>query len=150
MTSLYKLLDGVADNAKFEDDCRAIFGNQSYILFTLDKLIYKIVKQLQSVVGDEIDNKLLQLYEYEKSRKPEKFIDSVYYENAHVVLHDENIYRFQCSSWPSRLTIQLMDDGIEKPEVVPVSVDSNFAAYLHKDFLSAVNAKKQSGIMLKR
>lgn len=54
--------------------------------------------QLQSVVGDEIDNKLLQLYEYEKSRKPEKFIDSVYYENAHVVLHDENIYRFQCVS----------------------------------------------------
>lgn len=46
MTSLYKLLDGVADNAKFEDDCRAIFGNQSYILFTLDKLIYKIVKQV--------------------------------------------------------------------------------------------------------
>ncbi|KAI3768665.1 hypothetical protein L2E82_19495 [Cichorium intybus] len=149
MTSLYKLLDGVSDNAKFEDDCRAIFGNQSYILFTLDKLIYKIVKQLQNVVGDEIDNKLLQLYEYEKSRKPEKFIDSVYYENAHVVLHDENIYRFQCSSSPCRLTIQLMDDGIEKPEVVPVSVDSNFANYLHKDFLS-VTAKKQSGLMMNR
>ncbi|KAL4581665.1 hypothetical protein LXL04_006191 [Taraxacum kok-saghyz] len=151
MTSLYKLLDGVSDNAKFEDDCRAIFGNQSYILFTLDKLIYKIVKQLQSVVSDEIDNKLLQLYEYEKSRKPDKFIDSVYYENAHVVLHDENIYRFQCSSSPSRLTIQLMDDGVEKPEVVPVSLDSNFATYLHNDFLSAVTTgKKQSGVMMNR
>nr|KAJ0199299.1 hypothetical protein LSAT_V11C600303210 [Lactuca sativa] len=87
---------------------------------------------------------------HNRSRKPEKFIDSVYYENALVVLHDENIYRFQCSSWPSRLTIQLMDDGIEKPEVVPVSVDSNFPNYLHKDFLSIVNAKKQSGIMLNR
>lgn len=52
--------------------------------------------QLQTVVDDEMDNKLLQLYEYEKSRKPEKFVDSVYYENAHVLLHDENIYRFQC------------------------------------------------------
>ncbi|KAJ0754471.1 putative transcription regulator Others family [Helianthus annuus] len=150
MSSLYNLLDGVSDNAKFEDDCRAIIGNQSYVLFTLDKLIYKLVKQLQSIAGDEMDNKLLQLYEYERSRKPEKFIDSVYYENAHVLLHDENIYRFQCSSGPSRLTIQLMDDGIEKPEVVAVCVDPHFSTYLHKDFLSVATAKKQSSIMMQR
>ncbi|XP_071711389.1 paired amphipathic helix protein Sin3-like 2 [Rutidosis leptorrhynchoides] len=150
MTSLYNLLDGVVDNAKFEDDCRAIIGNQSYVLFTLDKLICKLVKQLQNIAGDEMDNKLLQLYEYERSRKPEKFFDSVYYENAHVLLHDENIYRFECTSGPSRLTIQLMDDGIEKPEVVAVSVDPHFAAYLHKDFLSVANAKKQSGILMQR
>jgi len=44
--ALYSLLDGSADNAKFEDDCRSIIGNQSYVLFTLDKLIYKLVKQV--------------------------------------------------------------------------------------------------------
>lgn len=32
--------------AKFEGDCRAIIGTQSYVLFTLDKLIYKLVKQV--------------------------------------------------------------------------------------------------------
>ncbi|PWA46416.1 histone deacetylase interacting domain, Sin3 [Artemisia annua] len=150
MNSLYNLLDGVADNSKFEDDCRDILGNQSYVLFTLDKLIFKIVKQLQNIVSDETDNKLLQLYEYERSRDPEKFIDSVYYENAHVILHDENIFRVQCSSCPFRITFQLMDDGIEKPEVVPVSVDSHFANYIHKDFLSDVTPRKQSGIMMQR
>ncbi|MCI21212.1 paired amphipathic helix protein Sin3-like 4-like, partial [Trifolium medium] len=45
MNSLYSLLDGSSDNSKFEDDCRAIIGTQSYVLFTLDKLIYKLVKQ---------------------------------------------------------------------------------------------------------
>ncbi|KAI3808698.1 hypothetical protein L1987_24656 [Smallanthus sonchifolius] len=150
MSALYNLLDGSTDNAKFEDDCRAILGNQSYVLFTLDKLIYKLVKQLQNVAGDEVDNKLLQLYEYERLRKPEKFIDSVYYENAHNILHEENIYRFQCSSGPCCLTIQLMDDGNEKAEFVAVSVDPNFAAYLHNDFLSVVPGKKESGIMLRR
>ncbi|KAL8193508.1 hypothetical protein R6Q57_026643 [Mikania cordata] len=150
MRALYNLLDGSADNAKFEDDCRAILGNQSYVLFTLDKLIYKLVKQLQNVAGDEMDNKLLQLYEYERSRKPEKFVDSVYYENVHNIIHDENIFRFQCSSGPSCLTIQLMDDGNEKAEVVAVSVDPNFAAYLHNDFLSVVPGIKESGIMLQR
>lgn len=123
MSALYSLLDGSADNAKFEDECRAIIGNQSYVLFTLDKLIYKLVKQvsshlfplahsllfskgselwfslqLQTVAADEIDNKLLQLYDYEKSRKPGKLIDSVYYENARVILHEENIYRLECVS----------------------------------------------------
>ncbi|WZZ30241.1 hypothetical protein YC2023_013642 [Brassica napus] len=94
MKGLYGLLDGSVENTKFEDECRAIFGNQSYVLFTLNKVIYKLVKQLQAVVADEMDNKLIQLYEYEKSRKPGRvIIDSVYYENARVLLHDENVYR---------------------------------------------------------
>lgn len=43
-----------------------------------------------------MDNKLQQLYSYEKSRKPEKFLDAVYYGNARVLLPDEDIYRIEC------------------------------------------------------
>lgn len=44
-----------------------------------------------------------------------------------------------------------MDDRNEKPEVVAVSVDPNFATYFHKDFLSVVPNKKESpGILLRR
>lgn len=151
MNALYNLLDGSSDNTKFEDDCRAIIGTQSYVLFTLDKLIYKLVKQLQTVAADEMDNKLLQLYAYEKSRKPGRFVDIVYHENARVLLHDENIYRIECSSTPTRLSIQLMDNGHDKPEVTAVSMDPNFSAYLHSDFLAVVPEKKEkSGIFLKR
>lgn len=46
MDALYNLLDGSVENAKFEDECRAILGNQSYVLFTLDKLIYKLIRQV--------------------------------------------------------------------------------------------------------
>ncbi|XP_047958296.1 paired amphipathic helix protein Sin3-like 2 isoform X1 [Salvia hispanica] len=151
MRALFSLLDGSSDNAKFEDDCRSLIGNQSYVLFTLDKLIYKLVKQLQTVATDENDLKLLQLYEYEKARKPEKYVDSVYYENVHVVLHEENIYRLEFTSNSTHLSIQLMDDGCEKSEVVAVSVDPNFATYLHNDYLSVHHGKKESSaIMLKR
>ncbi|KAJ8428296.1 hypothetical protein Cgig2_027428 [Carnegiea gigantea] len=151
MSSLYYLLDGTSDNAKFEDDCRAVIGNQSYVLFTLDKLIYKLVRQLQAVASDEMDNKLLQLYEYEKSRRPGKFVDSVYYDNARVLLHEENIYRFEFSSSRARMTIQLMDNANEKPEMVAVSVEPNFAAYLYNEFLSVSSSRKEPpGIMLQR
>ncbi|KAK9125519.1 hypothetical protein Scep_014365 [Stephania cephalantha] len=151
MSALYNLLDGSGDNTKFEDDCRAIIGTQSYVLFTLDKLIFKLVKQLQTVASDEMDNKLLQLHAYEKSRRPGRFIDLVYYENARVLLHDENIYRFECLLAPTRLSIQLMDYGHEKPEVTAVSMDPSFASYLHNDFLSVAPDKKETrGVFLKR
>ncbi|KAJ8773731.1 hypothetical protein K2173_006381 [Erythroxylum novogranatense] len=151
MSALYSLLDGSSDNVKFEDDCRALIGTQSYVLFTLDKLIFKLVKQLQTVAADEMDNKLLQLYAYENSRKPGRFIDIVYHENARVLLHDENIYRIECSSAPTRLSIQLMDFGHDKPEVAAVSMDPYFAAYLYNDFLSVVlDRKERSSVFMKR
>ncbi|KAF8083225.1 hypothetical protein N665_0787s0007 [Sinapis alba] len=141
MSALFSLLNGSAESSKFEDECRAIIGNQSYVLFTLEKLIYKLVKQLQAVVADDTDNKLLQLYEYEKSRKPGRVVDSVYYENARILLHEENIYRLECSSSPPRLSIQLMDNVIEKPEAYAVSMDPTFASYL-QEFLSNSSGEK--------
>ncbi|KAL1317335.1 paired amphipathic helix protein Sin3-like 4 isoform X2 [Arachis ipaensis] len=151
MNALYNLLDGSSDNTKFEDDCRAIIGTQSYLLFTLDKLIYKLVKQLQNVATDEMDNKLLQLYAYEKSRKPGRFVDAVYHENARVLLHEENIYRIEYSPGPKKLSLQLMDYGHDKPEVTAVSMDPNFSGYLYNEFFSVVSEKKEkSGIFLRR
>ncbi|WOK93445.1 paired amphipathic helix protein Sin3-like 4 isoform X2 [Canna indica] len=154
MSALYSLLDGSADNTKFEDDCRAIIGTQSYVLFTLDKLIYKVVKQLLAIASDDMDNKLLQLYAYEKSRQSGRSFDLVYHENARVLLHDENIYRFECflqSSDVTKLSIQLMEYGHEKPEATAVSIDPNFSTYLHGDFLSSVPDKKGAeGVYLGR
>ncbi|KAL9240901.1 hypothetical protein vseg_015069 [Gypsophila vaccaria] len=149
MNALYSLVDGTSDNNKFEDECRAIVGTQSYLLFTLDKLIYKLVKQLQILASDDVDNKLLQLYAYESSRKSERFLDIVYHENARVILHEENIYRIECSSSPVRMSIQLMEKVQDKPELAAVAMDPNFAAYLHNNLLSA-DKKEKRGIFLRR
>ncbi|CAL4902486.1 unnamed protein product [Urochloa decumbens] len=142
ISALYSLLDGSSDSTKFEDDCRSTIGTQSYVLFTLDKLIYKVVKQLQVIASDEMDNKLLQLYLYEKSRSPGRFHDLVYHENARVLLHDESIYRFECYSNPTRLSVQLMEYGNEKPEVTAVSFDPTFSQYLYNDYLSSISDTK--------
>ncbi|URD83882.1 Paired amphipathic helix protein [Musa troglodytarum] len=153
MSALFNLLDGSADNTKFEDDCRGIIGTQSYVLFTMDKLIYKIVKQLQAIASDETDNKLLQLYLYEKSRQTGRSFDLVYHENA-CVLHDESIYRFEFFSRTSdvtQLSIQLLEHGHVNPEAAAVSVDPNFSSYLYSDFLSSVLVRKGAqGVFLGR
>ena len=55
------------------------------------------------------------------------------------------------SSAPTRLSIQLMDHGHDKHEITAVSMDPNFSAYLHNNFLSIVPDKmEKSGIFLKR
>uniref|UniRef100_A0A7N0RFU1 Histone deacetylase interacting domain-containing protein n=1 Tax=Kalanchoe fedtschenkoi TaxID=63787 RepID=A0A7N0RFU1_KALFE len=150
MDALYNLLDGTTDNEEYEDDCRALLGNQSYVLFTLDKLIYKLIKQLQTILTDEMDIKLLQLYEYETSRKSENYADSVYHENARVLLQDEEIFRFEFSSCPCRLSIQLLDVG-EKPEGVAVALEPEFAGYLFNDLLPAyVDQGEPLGVVLQR
>lgn len=51
--------------------------------------------QLQTVATDEMASKLLQLYEYEVSRKSENLNDLVYYDNMRFFLHEENIYRLE-------------------------------------------------------
>lgn len=55
------------------------------------------------------------------------------------------------TSTPTHLSIQLMDCGHDKPEVAAVSMDPNFASYLHDDILSFDSDKKEkSGIFLRR
>jgi len=39
-------MEGSLDQTKFEDDCRDMFGVSSYILFTIDKLIFQLAKQV--------------------------------------------------------------------------------------------------------
>ncbi|CAH8387248.1 unnamed protein product [Eruca vesicaria subsp. sativa] len=150
MDALYNLLDGSSDNTKFEDECRAIIGAQSYVLFTLDKLVQKFVKHLHAVAADETDTKLLQLHTYEKYRKPGRFFDIVYHENARALLHEQNIYRFKYSSAQTRLTIQLMNSGNDQPEVTAVAVEPGFANYLQNEFLSLVPDEERPGLFLKR
>jgi len=145
MQVLYGLLDGSLDNSKFEDECRAIIGTQSYVLFTLDELIFKLVKQLQTAAADDGVQKLLALNDYEYDREA---VDLVYYADACVVLRDENIYRFEHRSNPSELLIQLMENP-EKLDFPGNASGSPFQKYLD-GFTKSEPTKKSDGVFLTR
>ncbi|CAF2082401.1 unnamed protein product [Brassica napus] len=147
MDALYNLLDGSSDNTKYEDECRSAFGAQSYVLFTLDKLVQKLVKQLHAVASDETDTKLVQLYAYENCRKKGRFFDLVYHENARAILHEASMYRIRYSSVETSLSIQLMNSH---PEVTGAAMEPGFADYLQNDFLTSVNDEEKHGVFLKR
>jgi paired amphipathic helix protein Sin3a len=110
-------------------------GTNSYTLFTLDKLIYKIVKHLQVILADEVSMKLAELYKYEQSRgsKEGTVMEAVYYQNAHILLHEDPTFRFE-SLKDGRFTIQLLDtDRSEVPAGkynLPPSADG-YSGYKH-------------------
>merc|ERR1712003_325877 len=81
---LFKLLNSTIESSKYEDECRTLLGANSYVLFTLDKLILKLIKQVQAATGDELASKLLQLHNYELARTT-SFRNSVYFVNACVL-----------------------------------------------------------------
>ena len=72
MQLLYRLIDGTTENSQYEDECRHLLGAKVY-LFTVDKLIYKLVKQVQSIVTDDLLLKLQALYNYERERNDNLF-----------------------------------------------------------------------------
>ena len=62
MSLVYALIDGSIDIAQFEDQCRSLLSTNSYVLFTLDKLIRFVVKQLHALVQDDPSKHVWELY----------------------------------------------------------------------------------------
>ncbi|KAL3663908.1 hypothetical protein V7S43_010797 [Phytophthora oleae] len=53
VSKLYSVIDGSVDNSKYEDSCRSLMGSTSYFLFTMDKLVTLVLKQMQHLANDD-------------------------------------------------------------------------------------------------
>ena len=67
-SQLLGLMDQSIDSNRYEEHCRQILGNQSYVLFTMDKLVQQCIKTLQMMANEESFNKLVGLFVYHRSR----------------------------------------------------------------------------------
>ncbi|KAI8469341.1 MAG: hypothetical protein J3K34DRAFT_522233 [Monoraphidium minutum] len=95
MGMVRQLIDGSLDPSNFEDQVRSLLGTNSYVLFTLDKLVYKLVKHMQLMVADEQTMRLCELHRYEAARRA-PLAEEVYRANANIMLQDDaNCYRFE-------------------------------------------------------
>ena len=51
------------DMMTYEEALRMLFGIEAYVMYTVDRLMQVLVKQIQAVCQDELSKNLLQLYE---------------------------------------------------------------------------------------
>ena len=56
-----RFLDSKVDQQKFEDCTREMFGTAAYPLFTIDKLVHTLVRQVHAVVIDEPSERLIDM-----------------------------------------------------------------------------------------
>jgi len=94
----------------FEECCRYIFGTEAYILFTVDKLVSALIKQIQTLSHDTKSSELVQLFQSDRdleSTSPR--LVSVYRLRAEdIVGSDENLYRINLDNESLQMTIQLL------------------------------------------
>uniref|UniRef100_M4BX15 Histone deacetylase interacting domain-containing protein n=1 Tax=Hyaloperonospora arabidopsidis (strain Emoy2) TaxID=559515 RepID=M4BX15_HYAAE len=62
VSKLYSLIDGSVDNVKYEDSCRSLMGSTSYFLFTMDKLVAQVLKQMQHLANDDTCQELTKAF----------------------------------------------------------------------------------------
>ncbi|KAI9922063.1 hypothetical protein PsorP6_000999 [Peronosclerospora sorghi] len=75
VSQLYALIDGSVDSAKYEDSCRSLMGSTSYFLFTMDKLVTQVLKQMQHLANDDTCQELTKAF-VEMHRGPKPSMDA--------------------------------------------------------------------------
>lgn len=105
MAMVYQLIDGAMEMSQFEDLCRSLLSTNSYVLFTLDKLIFRMIKHIQALVQDEISLRIWDMYKYEQSRLARR--EELYLSNCKVVLREDQMFRVE-RTMLNQLTIQIM------------------------------------------
>ncbi|OSX66922.1 hypothetical protein POSPLADRAFT_1077635, partial [Postia placenta MAD-698-R-SB12] len=112
-----KLFDSEMDQATFEEHMRWFFSTKAYHLFTLDRVIIAIVKQVQTIMSDNKCQELWDLLQQARGAETITIHDTVRYrrEAERHVGYDDNLYRFDWDGEAKRLTVQLV--GSSDPSV---------------------------------
>lgn len=148
---LYELLDEEVDSNRFEDECRALLGANSYVLYTIDKLIFNLVKQVQSIVNTPSCIKLMELYSYEFTRARQGPMTEdrsgqlvhMYHNNAAVLFGEESGVQIEYFEDSSELAIGLVE-GSTGSEAQ--NVTSDWSLYMDHYLMAPVgpdNAPRQ-------
>ncbi|KAG1757835.1 hypothetical protein EDB19DRAFT_1624058 [Suillus lakei] len=106
-----KLFDSELDQAIFEEHMRWFFGNKAYHLFTLDKLLSSLIKQVQILLSDNKCQELWVLLQQTRKADALSNQNMIRYrrEAERHVGADEHLYRFDWH-WSSKtMFVQLVE-----------------------------------------
>ncbi|KAF9433156.1 Transcriptional regulatory protein sin3 [Entomortierella beljakovae] len=106
---IHKVFDGELDQTAFEEQARHIFATKAYIVFTLDKVIAALLKQMHTIVTDQRCNELISMFvkdrQHEKNSRRQQII---YRMQADAVVGDENLYKIEYAKDELMMSIQLL------------------------------------------
>ncbi|KAL0079587.1 hypothetical protein F4703DRAFT_1741573 [Phycomyces blakesleeanus] len=105
-----RFFEGELDQTLFEESARYIFVTEAYTMFTIDKLVLAVIKQIQAVTMDVKSVELVKLFRSDQSLEtvsPRTL--SVYRLRVEDVIgSDENLYKVNFNTGAHVMTIQLL------------------------------------------
>ncbi|KAF9041264.1 hypothetical protein BJ165DRAFT_1349868 [Panaeolus papilionaceus] len=136
LVSCERLFENDIEQVVFEDLMRSVFGiKDAYNIFTIDKVIGTIIKQVQAVIVDPKSQELLEHLKRERSLAAPTTQDRINHRrNVEKVLGpDENAFRIDWLSDSKTMTIQLIgkdDSNYDDSEVLTGRWQSYIDAYV--------------------
>lgn len=119
---------------------REMYGIEAYQLFTMDKVVQNIVRQVQHLVMDDIPSRLTKLFEDQKekggtggrwiTRHQRAALEQAYLRQAEAILVDDNPFKFVFRSLTAQMEIDMLDPPPESNDSVKET--STWSSYLNE------------------
>lgn len=105
-----RLFEGEIDQNLFEESLRWMFGTSAYPMFTVDKLISQILKQLGGIAVDTKCQELLNVLQIERKEPSSSNSRQFIYRNKaqRIIGTDEPLYRIEWIASTKELRMQLL------------------------------------------
>ncbi|OBZ68377.1 Paired amphipathic helix protein pst1 [Grifola frondosa] len=106
-----KVFENELDQATFEEHMRWFFRTKAYNVYTLDRVIIAIIKQVQTILADNKCQELWYLLQKARSAETTTAHDTIRYrrEAERHVGSDDNLYRFDWVRWAIEDTSDAVD-----------------------------------------
>jgi histone deacetylase complex regulatory component SIN3 len=96
LRAIHELFDGKIDGDGFETRCRSLFGPSGYVIYTLDKLVQAIIRQIQAIQADRNSLDLVSLYLKDREQSTNSFqAEAQYKASARKLVEGEPLYRLE-------------------------------------------------------
>ncbi|KAL0570127.1 hypothetical protein V5O48_011832 [Marasmius crinis-equi] len=156
LESCERLFDNEIEQTAFEDQMRHMFGiKEAYKIFTIDKLIGVIIKQVQLVFSDPKSQDLLEVLKRDRALPSFTTQDQINTrKTAEKILGpDENIFRVDWLPDSKMMTIQLIgkdDSRFENSEVLTGRWQAYIDSFVSDDTSVGVPTAKAKSPFLRR
>ncbi|EPQ60306.1 hypothetical protein GLOTRDRAFT_67792 [Gloeophyllum trabeum ATCC 11539] len=159
LESCEKVFDNEMDQQTFEEHARWFFGTQAYTLFTIDKLILALIKQVHTIVTDNKCQELWFLLQKARRLETPTTHDIIRYrrEAERHVGSDDNLYRIEWDRLGKTMRIQLVgpddasvDEGTSPSERWREYVDTFIMRHRTEWMPLARSRKRSSPVFMKR
>ncbi|CCL98034.1 uncharacterized protein FIBRA_00028 [Fibroporia radiculosa] len=152
LESCEKLFDNEIEQHAFEDQLRWMFGpRDAYKMFTIDKVVGAVIKQVQNILSDVKSQELFELLRRDREITSPTTQDQI---NARrntekVIGPDENLFRMDWLPENSAVTVQLLgkdDSSFDDSEVLTgrwqAYIDSFVNDEVTKDVPTSVSSRR--------